>query len=154
MANDEWMLDQVREASVAGGDEAWPLPLWAEHRDLVKSTVADIKNTAGRNAGAITAAAFLGAFTNSYRWAHLDIAGVAWLERPRGYLSAGATGAGVRILAEFMRGWRRPKGKGPAPGPRTSLRSLPPDAPSEAGAPGSKAAPAARRKAKRAARRG
>ena len=93
---------------------------------MVRSEVADIKNTGGRPAGALTAGAFLGAFTNTYRWAHLDIAGVAWNDRTRSYQDGGGTGAGVRILAEFMNRWKRPRGNGPKPGPRTSLGSPPP----------------------------
>jgi len=125
MGNDEWLLDEVHRASTSAGERAWPLPLWSEYREMVKSDVADIKNTAGREAGAITAGAFLGAFTNAYRWAHLDIAGVAWNPPPKPYMTVGGTGAGVRILAELLTNWRKPKGTGPAPGPRTSLRSLP-----------------------------
>jgi leucyl aminopeptidase len=125
MSNDEWLLDSVYNASVASGERAWPLPLWSEYRSLVRSDVADIKNTAGRNAGAITAGAFLGAFTNEYRWAHLDIAGVAWSDKTRPYLGYGGTGAGVRILAEFLIGWRKPRGTGPKPGTRTSLGAIP-----------------------------
>jgi leucyl aminopeptidase len=92
---------------------------------MVKSDVADIKNTAGRAGGAITAGAFLGAFTNGYRWAHLDIAGTAWNEKPGPIMGLGGTGAGVRILAEFLTHWKKPAGQGPKPGPRTSLRSVP-----------------------------
>jgi leucyl aminopeptidase len=125
MANDEWILDAVYEAAEASGERAWPLPLWAEHRELVKSEVADIKNTAGRPSGAITAGAFLGAFTNDYRWAHLDIAGVAWNVKHRKYLDKAGTGAGVRILAEFLNRWKKPRGTGPKTGPRTSLRAVP-----------------------------
>jgi leucyl aminopeptidase len=122
MANDEWLLDRLQEAAAISGDRVWPLPLWKEYRDMVRSEVADIKNSTGRPGGAITAGAFLGAFTNGYRWAHLDIAGTAWTERAgRSYQPLGATGAGVRLLADFLRGWTKPKGKGPAPGPRTSL---------------------------------
>ncbi len=125
LANDEWLLDEVYKAAEASGDRAWPLPLWPEYRDMVKSDVADIKNTAGRPGGAITAAAFLGAFTNGYRWAHLDIAGTAWNEKPGPIMGLGGTGAGVRLLAEFLTRWKKPAGQGPKPGPRTSLRSLP-----------------------------
>jgi leucyl aminopeptidase len=126
MANDEWILDAVYEAGMASGDRAWPMPLWAEYRKMVQSEVADIKNSAGRSGGALTAGAFLGAFTNSYRWAHLDIAGVAWNDTNRSYNSgSGGTGAGVRILAEFLNRWKRPPGRGPRPGPRTSLGPVP-----------------------------
>jgi leucyl aminopeptidase len=124
MANDEWMLDTLYEAAEASGERAWALPLWSEHREMVKSEVADIKNTAGRSAGAITAGAFLGAFTNDYRWAHLDIAGVAWDNKSHKYLGKGGTGAGVRILAEFLNRWKKPRGTGPKTGPRTSLRAI------------------------------
>jgi leucyl aminopeptidase len=125
MANDEWILDELYKAAEASGDRAWPLPLWSDFRDMVKSDVADIKNTAGRAGGAITAGAFLGAFTNGYRWAHLDIAGTAWNEKPGPIMGLGGTGAGVRILAEFLTHWKKPAGQGPKPGPRTSLRSVP-----------------------------
>lgn len=121
MANDEWMLDEVYDAAAASGERAWPLPLWSEYRTQVQSKVADIKNTAGRSAGAITAGAFLGAFTNGYRWAHLDIAGIAWGDSKGGYQGGGGTGGGVRILAEFLNRWKKPKDSGPKPGPRTSV---------------------------------
>jgi len=109
---------------VTSGERAWPLPLWTEYREQIKSKVADIKNTAGRSAGAITAGAFLGAFTNGYRWAHLDIAGVAWGEGAKSYQGRGGTGAGVRILAQLLTDWKKPGGKAPKPGARTSLGSV------------------------------
>jgi len=87
----------------------------------VKSDVADIKNTAGRPGGSITAGAFLGAFTNGYRWAHLDIAGTMNVERARAYQAIGGTGAGVRVLTEFLNTWKKPSGNRPQPGRRTSL---------------------------------
>jgi leucyl aminopeptidase len=121
MSNDEWLLDRIYDAGLQSGERAWPLPLWSEYRDMVKSDVADIKNTAGRWGGAITAGAFLGAFTNGYRWAHLDIAGTMLSERPRAYQALGGTGASVRLLTEFLTDWKKPRGKGPVPGPRTSV---------------------------------
>ncbi len=150
MGNDEWLLDAVHDASSSAGERAWPLPLWSEYREMVKSDVADIKNTAGREAGAITAGAFLGAFTNAYRWAHIDIAGVAWNPPSKPYMTTGGTGAGVRILAELLTNWKKPKGTGPSPGSRTSLRSLPKDLPGAFQAPEPKVGgvkPRARKKA-------
>jgi leucyl aminopeptidase len=126
MGNDEWLLDTVYDAGTAAGERAWPLPLTAEYREMVKSDVADIKNTAGRAAGAITAGAFLGAFTNDYRWTHMDIAGTAWNQTGKSWLTTGGTGAGVRLLAEMLTSWKMPRGKGPKPGLRTSLREVPP----------------------------
>jgi leucyl aminopeptidase len=121
MSNDEWFLDTVYNAAAASGERAWPLPMWTEYRDKIKSNVADIKNTGGRSAGAITAGAFLGAFTNGFRWAHLDIAGTAWGDGAKRYQSRGGTGAGVRILAQMITDWKKPKGTGPRAGARTSL---------------------------------
>ncbi len=82
------------------------MPLWDEYREMVKSEIADVKNTAGRFAGAITAGGFLAAFAGDAPWMHLDIAGTAWVERPaKPYQSRGATGVGVRLLIELLRGY-------------------------------------------------
>jgi leucyl aminopeptidase len=132
MSNDEWFLDTVYDAASASGERAWPLPMWSEYREKIKSSVADIKNTGGRSAGAITAGAFLGAFTNSYRWAHLDIAGVAWGDGAKSYQARGGTGAGVRILAQLLTDWKKPRGTGPKPGSRTSLGTDNPEPKSKA----------------------
>jgi leucyl aminopeptidase len=122
MGNDEWLLDRITAAAETGGERMWAMPLWPEHRETVKSTVADIRNSTGREAGSLTAGAFLGAFTNAYRWVHLDIAGAAWNNRATGYMDAGAAGGGVRALCQFLTDWTKPRGTGPKPGPRTSLR--------------------------------
>jgi len=128
MGNDEWLLDTVVGAASASRERVWPMPLWPEYRDKIKSDVADIKNSAGREAGALTAGAFLGAFTDAYRWVHLDIAGSAWNTTPTPVLAAGASGAGVRTLCQFLIDWKPPRGKSrdPRPGPRTSLRGVDP----------------------------
>jgi len=128
MGNDEWLLDTVVGAASASRERVWPMPLWPEYRDKIKSDVADIKNSAGREAGALTAGAFLGAFTDAYRWVHLDIAGSAWNTTPTPVLAAGASGAGVRTLCQFLIDWKPPRGKcrDPRPGPRTSLRGVDP----------------------------
>lgn len=129
MGNDEWLLDAVTEAAVRSGERVWPMPLWKEYREKVKSSVADIRNSAGRDAGALTAGAFLGAFTNKYRWVHLDIAGAAWHDKPTAYMEVGGAAGSVRTLCQLLLDWKKPKGKGPEPGPRTSLRELPANAP-------------------------
>jgi len=69
----------------------------------LKSEVADVKNTGGRPAGTITAAAFLKKFAKDYRWAHLDIAGTAWEDSGNGYRPKGGTGVGVRLLVQYLR---------------------------------------------------
>ncbi len=106
MGNHEGWLDQVRRAGESCGERAWPLPLWDEHRELVRSTVADIKNTGGRDAGTSTAAAFLSYFTEGIPWAHLDIAGTANTETPGPYQGRGATGVGVRLIVDLLHDWR------------------------------------------------
>ncbi len=66
------------------------------------SEVADLKNSGGRSAGALTAGAFLKAFAGTQRWAHLDIAGTAWVDKDRDYLQCGSAGFGVRLFARFL----------------------------------------------------
>jgi len=106
--------DRLRAAGEASGERLWPLPLWREHRTLLKSEHADITNSGGRKAHAIQVAAFLSHFVArdgdfsgldrlpSLPWAHLDIAGVADVEEDTGLLRPGPTGFGVRLLAEFF----------------------------------------------------
>ena len=79
------------------------LPLWEEYTDLIKSDFADVKNTGGRAAGTITAAAFLQQFADKYKWAHLDIAGMAWEGKGKAGQPKGGTGFGVRALIEYLR---------------------------------------------------
>jgi leucyl aminopeptidase len=82
------------------------MPLWEVHRKAVRSEVADIKNTTGREASSSTAAAFLANFAGDTPWVHLDIAGTAWSNKASPYLKRGATGVGVRLLLELLRGWK------------------------------------------------
>jgi leucyl aminopeptidase len=106
MGTSQELADRILRAGEASGERAWQLPLWDEYRDMMKSEIADLKNTGGRFGGAITAGGFLAAFTGDYPWAHLDIAGTAWVDRPaRPYQSRGATGVGVRLLVELLRGY-------------------------------------------------
>ncbi len=101
MANDDAAADQVLDAAESAGEDFWQLPIPAETRGRLDSSVADIKSTAGdRAGGALVAAAFLREFVGKgLPWAHLDIAGPAFRTgSPYGYVSAGGTGAGVRTL--------------------------------------------------------
>lgn len=88
----------LRDAGDKIGDRAWPMPLWEDYQSQLKSNFADIANIGGREAGAITAASFLHRFTRKLRWAHLDIAGVAWKKGS----DKGATGRPVGLLTEFL----------------------------------------------------
>ena len=94
-------VETVQAAASRAGDTVWPLPLFDEYREQLKSEIADMVNAAGRPAGAITAAAFLREFVDDRPWAHLDIAGTAWSEERRAYLPKGPTGVAVRLLIEL-----------------------------------------------------
>ncbi len=106
MSNNDELAHRVLDASNTSGERAWRLPLWEPYREMVKSDVADIKNSTGRMGGSITAAAFLENFVGEYPWVHLDIAGTAWTDaRPRAHTPKGATGIGVRLLAQLISSW-------------------------------------------------
>jgi leucyl aminopeptidase len=99
-APDEW-LQRVRVVADRVGDRVWPMPLFEEYRDQLKSDIADMMNTGGRPAGSITAAMFLKEFTGGLPWVHMDIAGTAWAEESKPYLPKGPSGVAVRTLAEL-----------------------------------------------------
>jgi leucyl aminopeptidase len=104
--NDDALVKKVRAAGEGSGEPAWPMPLFDEHRSAMRSTIADLKNTGGRAAGASTAAGFLAAFVGSTPWVHLDIAGTGWTGSARGYQPRGGTGVGVRLVLELLRSWK------------------------------------------------
>jgi leucyl aminopeptidase len=104
MSNDEAWSQKVLLAAQAAGEKAWPLPMMPHYGEMIKSTVADIKNTGGsRYAGAISAAKFLEEFVGITPWAHLDIAGPSWAEHENATRDAGGTGCFVRTLVELAR---------------------------------------------------
>jgi leucyl aminopeptidase len=102
LGTDAPLIERVKRSADASGERVWQLPLWEDYYEQIKSDVADLKNTGGRPAGTITAAAFLSRFVGSTPWAHLDIAGTMWSDETRHYVSKGATGAGVRVLIQFL----------------------------------------------------
>jgi leucyl aminopeptidase len=97
---DDW-VQVVRETADRAGDRCWPMPLFDEYTEQLRSEIADMMNSGGRPAGACTAAMFLKEFTGGLPWAHFDIAGVAWADETKPYQPKGATGVGVRALAEL-----------------------------------------------------
>ena len=101
-SNDDALSEKIRAAGERTGERCWPLPLWPEYRDKIKSDVADHKNTGGRYGGAITAAAFLERYAGQTQWAHVDIAGTAWATDERPYFAKGATGFGVRLMIDLL----------------------------------------------------
>lgn len=102
MASDDPLAKALKVAGERSGERVWRLPLWPEYRRQLDSDIADIKNSGDRDAGTITAAWFLRDFVDETPWVHLDIAGVAWAEKVGPYQPKGATGAGVRLLVEWL----------------------------------------------------
>jgi leucyl aminopeptidase len=104
MGADEALLEELRRAGERAGERIWPLPMWEEYRDLIKSDIADVKNSGGRPAGSITAGWFLREFVEGFPWAHLDIAGTAYSDREDATRVKGPTGICMRLFAEFVLG--------------------------------------------------
>lgn len=98
MANDQELADNLLTAGKTSLDTAWQLPLDDEYNELLKSNFADMGNIGGREAGTVTAACFLSRYTKDYRWAHLDIAGTAWVSGAK----KGATGRPVPLLTQYV----------------------------------------------------
>jgi leucyl aminopeptidase len=104
MTDDDGLAAELEAAGRRTGERVWRLPLWDEYRRQMDSEIADIKNSAGREASPLTAGCFLKEFVgDGVRWAHLDIAGTAWTKEARPYQPEGATGVGVRLLIDWLR---------------------------------------------------
>ncbi len=98
MGNDEALVTELVEAGARADDRAWPLPVTEDYAEQLKSNFADFANVGGRDGGAITAAAFLGKFTEGMKWAHLDVAGTAYQSGAQ----KGSTGRPTPLLADFL----------------------------------------------------
>ena len=109
LGNDQSLVRQLIKAGEGCGERLWQLPLWSEYDQQIKSDVADLKNTGGRPAGTITAAAFLKPFAEGIKWAHIDIAGTAWNDKPGPYSCKGGTGVGVRLLLAYLQSIAQPR---------------------------------------------
>jgi len=107
LGTDDKLKNRLRDASKKTAEKVWELPLWEEYGEQIKSSIADVKNTGGRPAGAITAAYFLKMFADGYPWVHLDIAGMDLEEKGKAYTPKGGSGYGVRLLIQMLRDWRR-----------------------------------------------
>ena len=103
MGSDDALVQEVLDAGKRAGEPGWPLPLWDDYKELIKSDIADVKNSGGRPAGTITAALFLKEFAEDYPWVHLDIAGTAYTESDLGTVPRGPTGVPVGTFVEFVR---------------------------------------------------
>ena len=102
MGTDVALLNELREAAERSGERVWELPLWDDYRELIKSDIADMKNSGGRAGGTITGGWFLREFADGYPWAHLDIAGTAYIDREAPSMVKGPTGVGARLFSEFV----------------------------------------------------
>ncbi len=102
MGTDASLIDAVLAAGEVSGERVWQLPLWDDYRELMKSDIADVKNSGGRAAGSITAGWFLREFVEGYPWAHVDIAGTAYTDRDVATQVKGPTGVMVRLFTEFL----------------------------------------------------
>ena len=102
-SNDYQLQERICIAGDKAGEQCWPMPLYDQYAKQLDSTIADLQNIGGRNAGSVTAAKFLESFIpKGIKWAHLDIAGTAMLEKANGYYTKGGSGYGVRILIEYL----------------------------------------------------
>ena len=102
MGNDETLVKNLISTADRSGEKYWELPLWDEYFDSLKSDIADMKNTGSRWGGASTAGLFLREFVKDAKWAHIDIAGTAFIDKPQNEFIKGATGAGVRALLNYI----------------------------------------------------
>ena len=98
LSNHDPLAADLLQAGLTAGDRAWQLPLWDEYEKQLESPFADMANIGGREAGTITAACFLAKFTKKFRWAHLDIAGTAWVSGK----NKCATGRPVPLLVQYL----------------------------------------------------
>jgi leucyl aminopeptidase len=109
MGNNEGLVEQVRAAGETTDELVWPFPLERSYRKELNSRVADIRNMGGPLAGQITAGLFLEEFVGGRPWAHIDIAGTAWTDADAGWLTAGCSGFGARLLIELALNFTPPK---------------------------------------------
>lgn len=103
MGNHQSMIDKLIKCGNAGGEKLWQLPMFEEYKDTLKSDIADMRNTGSRMGGTQIAGLFLQNFVKKAHWAHIDIAGTAFVDKPMNeILQKGATGAGVRTLINYI----------------------------------------------------
>jgi leucyl aminopeptidase len=107
LGNNDRLLQRVKEASEATAEKVWELPIWDDHREMMKSPIADLVNSAGRTAGTIAASAFLENFVGNWPWVHIDIAYMDLEPKGKPYTPKGPTGFGLRLLIELLSRWKK-----------------------------------------------
>jgi leucyl aminopeptidase len=104
MGNDKALMDRLRDSGTNTHERVWEMPLFDEYEDYLKSDIADLKNTGGRSGSLVSSGYFLKEFAEDMSWAHLDIAGTAWVEKDKPHMPKGASGVGVRLLLDVLKG--------------------------------------------------
>lgn len=102
LGNDNELKKRMVTAGNKVWERVWEMPLWNEYFEQIKSTIADIKNSGGREGGVMTAALLLSKFVEGYPWIHLDIAGVAWNDKEKAYIPQGGSAIGVRLILQLL----------------------------------------------------
>lgn len=102
MGNNDELVEKLIESGKRTGEKMWEMPLAEEYKDELKSPIADLKNVGGPYGGTLNGGLFIQEFVGDTKWAHLDIAGPSWTDKPREYESRGGTGVMVRALADFL----------------------------------------------------
>ena len=103
MGNDRKLLDKIKKSAENTYERVWEMPLFDEYKEYIKSDIADVKNTGGKNGSLVTAAYFLYEFAEKTPWVHLDIAGTAWAEKDKPYIPKGASGISVRLIMDLIK---------------------------------------------------
>ncbi len=107
LGNNNRLLQMVEAGSEATAEKVWKLPIWDDHREMMKSSIADLVNSAGRIAGTIAASAFLENFVADWPWVHIDIGYVDVEPTGKPYIPKGPTGFGLRLLIELLTHWKK-----------------------------------------------
>lgn len=103
MGNDRKLLDIIKRAADKTYERVWEMPLFKEYKEYIKSEIADLKNSGGKNGSLVTSAYFLYEFVGNTPWVHLDIAGTAWNDKDKPYAPKGATGIGIRLILNLIK---------------------------------------------------
>ena len=103
MGNNNELMEKLKRAAEETYERVWQMPLYDEYKEYIKSDMADIKNSGGKNGSLVTAGYFLKEFAGDTPWIHLDIAGTAWNEKDKPYTPKGATAIGVRLLLNLLK---------------------------------------------------
>ncbi|MEW6067050.1 MAG: leucyl aminopeptidase [Nitrospirota bacterium] len=106
MGNNRKIIDKIKKSAEKTYERVWEMPLFEEYKEYLKSNIADIKNSGGKTGSLVTSAYFLHEFAENVPWVHLDIAGTAWIEKEKPYMPKGASGIGIRLIMDFIKGMK------------------------------------------------